>query len=146
MYGYSSLYVDFVSKKEFDEAKLVDLKEDIIGSYEGTYDWLMDECMYLSVNEDGNLHLFADVDDIVESNEYSLFDVLNHITKYITGGWQDQTRDLNGNVECKWIQDEGMSTCRVVYFVYDEDSNEFTMDVCECADVDDDWGVEYDEY
>mgnify|MGYP001234201312 FL=1 len=146
MYGYSSLYVDFVSNQEFDQDRLKDLKEDIIGSYEGTYDWLMDECMYLSVNEDGNLHLFADVNDIVDSDEYSLFDVLNHITKYITGGWQDQTRDLNGNVECKWIQDEGMSTCRVVYFVYDEESNEFTMDVCECADVDDDWGVEYDEY
>ena len=146
MYGNSSFFVNLISTDEFVEAELGGIKEEIISTYGGTYDWLMDQCLYLSINEDSKLQLFADMEDIVESDYHSLLEVLNHISTHIPNGWQDQVRDMDGNVASKWVDEEGLSSCRVTYFIYDGDANEFTTDVCECLDYTDDWGLEYDEY
>ena len=146
MYGQSSFFVNLISMEEFVDTDLTAIKEEIISSYGGTYDWLMDQCLYLSVNDDSKLQLFADIGDIAETDYHSLLEVLNHISTHIPNGWQEQVRDMDGNVECKWIDEEGMSTCRVTYFIYDIDAKEFTTDVCECLDYTDDWGLEYDEY
>ena len=146
MYGWSSFFVNLISMDEFSTEDLGSIKEEIITSYGGTYDWLMEKCLYLSINEDLRLQLFADMEDIKDIDYHSLLEVLNHIAQFIPNGWEDQVRDMDGNVECKWVDEEGMSTCRVTYFIYDSDANEFTTDVCECVDYTDDWGLEYDEY
>ena len=52
MYGWSSFFVNLISMDEFSTEDLGSIKEEIITSYDGTYDWLMEKCLYLSINED----------------------------------------------------------------------------------------------